>query len=76
MAPSTLFAAASLLAGVASGFYIPDFPGVVAGPGFVSIPVSSAKNNAGLRKRDDVTGTADIEIPHLKTAGYTIKSQS
>lgn len=77
MAPHLRVAAASLLAvaGVASGFYIPDFPGAVAGPGFVSIPLSATKNNPGLRKRDGVQGTGTVQIPNLKTSGYTIKSQ-
>ncbi|KAM7206093.1 Aspartic peptidase domain containing protein [Naviculisporaceae sp. PSN 640] len=75
MALRSQIAAASFLAvaGVASAFYIPDFPEAVVGPGFVSIPLSSAKNNLGLRKRDDVEGTANLEIPNLKTSGYTIK---
>ncbi|KAM7219581.1 Aspartic peptidase domain containing protein [Rhypophila decipiens] len=74
MAPSSRFTAAGLLAvaGVASAFYIPEFAGVV-GPGFVSIPLSAPKNTVGLRKRDGPDRTATLEIPNLKTSGYTIK---
>ena len=75
MTPSAIFTAALLLAGVASGFYIPDFPGADAGPGFISIPVSSLKNSPILQKRDDVEGTANLAIPNMEIGNYAIKSE-
>jgi hypothetical protein len=72
MAPATLFTVLSALVAGTAGLQIRSFPGGTVGPGFVSVPISVSKRDAILRKRADVSGAAEVQIPNFRTSGYTI----
>ncbi|KAK1750368.1 acid protease [Echria macrotheca] len=66
-----LAAAAGLLTG-ASGAAVDGFPGATAGPGYLHVPLSPPTQDALLRKRADVAGTTNLELPNFGSFGYTI----
>lgn len=74
--PFTIFltALSALVAGTdALSVQASSFPGGTAGPGFISVPLSATKSDALLRKRAEVSGTTEIEIPNFRTHGYSIE---
>src|SRR5438105_1948187 len=71
-----LTAAAGLMAGAASGAAVDGFPGATAGRGFLHVPLSPPKQDALLRKRADVAGTTNLDLPNFGAFGYTIDSKS
>jgi len=57
----------------AYGLGTPGFPGGVAGPGYLAVPVSSQRRHIeGLRRRADPAGTANIVLDNFKSQGYAI----